>query len=255
MSTPIGKWITPLVVPVAAVLLWWTVSAQSTSVFYPPLQEILESFHETWLSENIGSDIVPTLRRLALGYALAVVTGVGLGTLLGRVRALDRAFQPLVQFARSIPAVALIPVAIVLLGIGDTEKVVLTAFGSVFPILLNTIDGVRNVESGLEDVGRMFQLTRWQRITSIQLPSALPQIFAGMRTALGLAFILGIVAEMTGSTNGVGFVTLEAQHTFQLPQMWSGMILIGILGTLLNALFLSVERRVLRWHHRSKAGV
>lgn len=150
---------------------------------------------------------------------------------------------------------ALVPVAILLLGIGDSAKISLIAFCCVFPILLNTIDGVRNVVPELQDVGRAFRLTRRQRITAIQLPAALPQIFAGMRTALGLAFILGIVTEMTGSTDGVGFVTLEAQQTFEIPQMWSGMILLGVLGSLLNALLLFAERRALRWHNRSEAGI
>jgi len=121
----------------------------------------------------------------------------------------------------------------------------------MFPILLNTIDGVRGIEPGLEDVARSFRLTRRQRIFTIQLPSAAPRIFAGMRIALSIAFIMMIVTEMIGATSGIGFVTLNAQQNFQVPLMWSGMILLGILGALLNFLFLLLERRVLRWHYRS----
>ncbi|MFJ4770090.1 ABC transporter permease [Streptomyces uncialis] len=246
---------TALLIPLTVAVVWWLVSEQVHSVFYPSLRSILVSFRETWLFAHFGSDIVVSLCRLLAGYLLSAVVGVGLGILLGRVRAIDIALQPAIQFARAIPAVALIPVTILLFGIGDASKILLIAFCCVFPILLNTIDGVRNVEAQLEDVGRSFRLTRWQRVATIQLPSALPQIFAGLRTALGLAFILGIVTEMTGSSNGIGFVTIEAQQTFEIPQMWSGMILLGLLGSLLNALFLFVERRALRWHHRSKAGI
>jgi ABC-type nitrate/sulfonate/bicarbonate transport system permease component len=240
-----------LVVPVAAIVLWWVLSAHSTSTYYPPLHTIVTAFRKTWLFSHFGSDIVPSLIRLAAGYALAVVLGVVLGVLFGRVAMLDLAFKPAVQFARSIPATGLVPVSIVLLGIGTAPKIWLIAFVCLFPILLNTIDGVRSVEPGLEDVGTTFRLSRRQRVISIQLPSAAPQMFAGMRIALAFAFIMMIVSEMVGATNGIGFVTLNAQQSFDIPVMWSGMILLGILGATLNLGFVLVERHVLAWHYRS----
>jgi ABC-type nitrate/sulfonate/bicarbonate transport system permease component len=240
-----------LIVPVIILVLWWVLSAGSTSAFYPSLETILQNFRETWLFAHVGSDVVPSLIRFLLGYLLAVVGGIGLGVLFGRLRTLDLAFGPAVQFARSIPATGLVPVSITLMGIGDAPKIWLIAFVCVFPILLNTIDGVRGIERGLEDVGRTFRLTRRQRIFAVQLPSAAPQIFAGMRIALAIAFIMMIVTEMVGATSGIGFVTLNAQQSFQVPLMWSGMILLGVLGAFLNVLFLLVERRVLRWHYRS----
>jgi ABC-type nitrate/sulfonate/bicarbonate transport system permease component len=240
-----------LIVPVIILVLWWVLSAGSTSAFYPSLETILQNFRETWLFAHVGSDVVPSLIRFLLGYLLAVVGGIGLGVLFGRLRTLDLAFCPAVQFARSIPATGLVPVSITLMGIGDAPKIWLIAFVCVFPILLNTIDGVRGIERGLEDVGRTFRLTRRQRIFAVQLPSAAPQIFAGMRIALAIAFIMMIVTEMVGATSGIGFVTLNAQQSFQVPLMWSGMILLGVLGAFLNVLFLLVERRVLRWHYRS----
>jgi ABC-type nitrate/sulfonate/bicarbonate transport system permease component len=240
-----------LIVPVVVIVLWWTLSADSTSAFYPPLQTILENFKDTWLFAHVGSDVVPSLLRFVLGYALATFLGVSLGVLFGRLRLLDMAFQPTVQFARSIPATGLVPVSITLMGIGNAPKIWLIGFVCMFPILLNTIDGVRGIESGLEDVGRTFRLTRRQRIFQIQLPSAAPQIFAGMRISLAFAFIMMIVTEMVGATSGIGFVTLNAQQSFEVPLMWSGMLLLGILGAFLNFLFLLIERRVLSWHYRS----
>ncbi|WP_416981204.1 ABC transporter permease [Streptomyces sp. T028] len=240
-----------LLVPVVLVVLWWVLSEDSTSAFYPSLSTILTNFRETWLFERFGSDVVPSLLRLGAGYLLAAAIGTALGILLGRVRVLHLAFQPAIQFARSIPATGLVPVSIVLLGIGDAPKIWLIAFVCVFPILLNTVDGVRSVEQGLEDVGQTFRLTRRQRIFAVHLPSAAPQIFAGLRISLAIAFIMMIVTEMLGATSGLGFVTLNAQQSFQIPLMWSGTILLGILGALLNALFVLVERRVLRWHYLS----
>jgi ABC-type nitrate/sulfonate/bicarbonate transport system permease component len=240
-----------LIVPATVVVLWWVLSEHSTSPFYPPLHTILTTFRETWLFSHVGSDVVPSLVRFAVGFALGVALGIFFGVLFGRLRTVDLAFQPTVQFARSIPAVGLVPVSIALLGIGNAPKIWLIGFVCMFPILLNTIDGVRGIEPGLEDVGRSFRLSRVQRIFSIQLPSAAPQIFAGMRIALALAFIMMIITEMVGATNGIGYVTLNAQQSFEVPLMWSGMILLAILGAALNFLFLLMERRVLRWHHRS----
>jgi ABC-type nitrate/sulfonate/bicarbonate transport system permease component len=239
-----------LIVPVLALVIWWFASANSTSPYFPPLESILQSFRETWLFAHVSSDVVPSMLRLFGGYLLAVVLGVGLGVALGRNRTLDAACQPIVQFARAVPGVALVPISISLLGIGDLPKILLIAFVCIFPILLNTIDGVRNVESGLEDVGRMFRLSRRERIFAVQVPSAAPQILAGMRIAVALAFILMIVTEMVGATSGIGYVTLNAQQSFQITQMWAGMILLAILGVVLNTAFVLGERRLLRWHYR-----
>ncbi len=244
-----------LVVPVVVVVLWWVLSAESTSAFFPPLTTILTNFRQTWLFARFGSDIAPSLIRFILGYLLSIVVGIALGVLLGRLRLLDRAFQPAIQFTRSIPATALVPVSITLMGIGSAPKVWLIAFVCVFPILLNTIDGVRGIEPGLEDVGRSFRLTRRQRVLAIQMPAAAPQIFAGMRISLAIAIIMMIVTEMVGATSGIGFVTLNAQQSFEIPLMWSGIILLGVLGALLNFLFTLVERRVLRWHYQSSGSV
>ncbi len=251
MVTKLRNAVVMLVVPVTAITAWWFLSLDSSSPFFPPLQEIVAAFREMWLFEHFGSDIVPSLQRMLAGYGLAVGIGISVGLLLGRVRAFQDALNPLVQFGRSIPATAMVPVGIALLGIGDLPKILLIAFVAQFPILLNTVDGVRAVEPGLEDVSRSFGLTRLQRVTAVQLPSAAPQIFSGMRIALGIAFILMIVTEMVGATNGIGFVTLQAQMSLQIEQMWSGMILLGIMGAAFNLVFVLLEQWVLRWHYRT----
>jgi ABC-type nitrate/sulfonate/bicarbonate transport system permease component len=237
----------PWILPVVLLVTWWFASKSNTSPFWPSLERIVDTFGTAW-GPRWASDILPSLRRLAVGFGLAVVIGVGIGALLGRVRLLHEAVDPLLQYIRALPATVLVPVSIVLFGIGDLPKISLIVFVAVFPILLNTIDGVRNVEPGLEDVARSFRLTRTQRILSVQLPSALPQIMAGMRTALQVAFVLMIITELVAATNGIGYVTLLAQQSFLIPQMWSGMLLLGVLGILVNGAFVLCERRILRWH-------
>jgi ABC-type nitrate/sulfonate/bicarbonate transport system permease component len=242
---------TALLVPSIVVVAWWFWSASAGSFFYPPLRTIVDVFADTWTFEHFGSDVVPSVYRILSGLLIAIVVGVAAGALLGRVRLLDKALQPTLQFVRAIPAVALIPVVFITLGIGDSGKIALIALTCFFPVALNTIDGVRNVEPLLEDVGQSFRLTRWQRIVCVQLPSAAPQIFAGVRISLSIAIIVGIVTEMTGATDGIGYLTITAQKSFEIPTMWSGMILLGLLGAALNLVFLSIERRTLKWHYES----
>ncbi|WP_434740686.1 ABC transporter permease [Micromonospora sp. SH-82] len=237
-----------LLVPVLLVLLWWTTSAGSTSPFYPPLREVLAAFGESWLFARLGSDLVPSLTRLLVGLLIATIVGIAVGAALGRSRLLRQALNPAVQFCRSLPGAALIPVSVVLFGIGDGSKILVIAFVCLFPVLLNTVDAVRGVDPQLEDVARSYRLTPAQRLAFVLLPAAAPQIFAGIRTALGIAFIMMVVTELYAATNGVGFVTLSARNSFDVPQMWAGTVLLGLLGVALSALFLVLQRRVLRWH-------
>ncbi len=241
-----------LILPVVILVAWWFASANSTSPFFPPLRLILQTFADAWLSDRVVSDIVPSLTRLVLGFGIAVVVGVGLGSLLGRFRLVAYALNPILQFFRSLPATALIPVAVVLLGIGDTPKIALIAFVSSFPILLNTIDGVRNIDPVIEDVCRSFRLTKTQRFRWVQLHAASPQVISGMRVALSLAFVVMVSSEMLGATNGMGYVTLLAQQGFQIPLMWSGLILLGLLGLIVNGIFVLVERKLLRWYRENQ---
>jgi ABC-type nitrate/sulfonate/bicarbonate transport system permease component len=251
MTARLRTGLVPLLVPVIAVVAWWFASRDSTSAFYPPLREILQSFRETWLFAHFTSDIVPSLERMFAGFGLAIAAGVVAGVALGRLPTVHRAFNPVLQFARAVPATALVPVGITLLGIGDASKIFLIAFVCLFPILLNTIDGVRGVEPRLEDVARSFRLTARQRVVAVQVPAAMPQIFAGMRIALGIAFIMMIVSEMVAATSGIGYVTLQAQATFEIDQMWAGMILLGLMGAGINVAFVALERKVLKWHYRA----
>lgn len=243
-----------LIVPVAIVAAWWFGSADSISPFYPPLQTILQTFNDTWVFERVVSDVVPSLRRMAAGFAIAVVVGVALGTLLGRMPLAARALNPILQFGRALPATALVPVSIVLIGVGDIPKVSLIAFVTLFPVMLNTIDGVRSVDPVLEDVCGSYRLSRVQRVLQVQLPAAAPQILSGMRIALSVAFVMMVVTELVAATNGIGYVTLQAQQSFRVPLMWSGMLLLGILGVVVNGVFILVERRMLRWYTHDQEG-
>jgi ABC-type nitrate/sulfonate/bicarbonate transport system permease component len=249
----IGGYALEAAVPVTVLLAWGVWSAGADNFFFPPLLDILRTFRETWLFARFPTDALPSLERMALGYGLALVLGIGGGLLLGSSRMVRDLVQPIVEFVRAIPPPLLIPVAVLAVGIGPAMKIVVIAAGCVWPILLNTIDGVRGVDPTLRDTARVYGLRGRDRLLGVVLPAASPRIFAGMRTALSLALILMVISEMEASTNGIGFFVLQSQRSFDIPEMWSGILLLGLLGYLINAGFMLVERYVLRWHRGAQA--
>ena len=239
--------------PITLVLGWWFISEDSTNPFFPPLRKILTVFRETWLFDRVGTDLVPSLTRFLEGFAVAVVLGVSIGLLLGLTPVVRRALTPTLDFLRSIPAVALVSVFIVLLGFGNLAKVTAIAFAAFFPILLNTIDGVRSVDPIQLDLARAYKVSFRHKVLKIILPAASPQIFAGLRISLAVALLVMAFSEMFAGTNGVGFFILFAQDTYRIPEMWSGIILLGGIGYLVNLVFLLFERRIMRWHRGWRA--
>jgi ABC-type nitrate/sulfonate/bicarbonate transport system permease component len=243
-----------ILVPIAIVVAWqlWTVQSENPS--FPRLSTILIEFKDLWLFSEFGTHVVPSLKRIVLGFVIATVVGVGLGIPLGLSR-WTRAFaMPHVEYWRAMPPPALLPISIVLLhSIGDVQKVTLIAFFCLFPILLNTMDGVRSIDPTLLDTARSFNIPRQERIRRLVFPAALPQIAAGMRTSLSLAVIIMVVAEYFSSTSGVGYVLLISKNTFEFAPMWAAILLIGLLGYGLNVLFMLAERRILAWHRGWRA--
>ncbi len=242
-----------IAVPVLLLALWWVLSANSKTFYFPPLKDILTTFKDTWLFKRVGSDVVPSLERMFAGFFIAVVLGVVGGLLLGLSRRARRAAAPIVEFLRAIPPPALLPFAILVVGVGASMKIFVIAFVCVWPILLNTIDGVIGVAPTLRETTHVYGISNRDRLLRVMLPAASPQIFAGLRTAVSLALILMVISEMVASTNGIGYFVLQSQRTFAIPEMWSGILLLGILGYVLNGIFVLLEKRLLRWHRGARA--
>jgi len=240
-------------VPILLLVIWGLWSSGSDTYYFPPLTDILSTFADTWVFERVGSDVVPSLVRMGLGFAIAVAAAISVGLLLGLSPRARRAAAPIVEFLRAIPPPALLPFAILVIGVGSSMKVFIIAFVCVWPILLNTIDGVTSVDPTLRDTTRVYGVSKRDRLWRVMLPAASPQIFAGMRTSLSLALILMVISEMVASTNGIGYFVLQSQRTFAIPEMWSGILLLGILGYVLNGALVLIERRVLRWHRGARA--
>jgi ABC-type nitrate/sulfonate/bicarbonate transport system permease component len=254
VSTRLLKVVAEIAVPVAIVALWQLWATNRDDPKFPPPTTILAKFQDMWLFSEFGTHVVPSLERIGLGFAIAVVAGIAIGIPLGLSRPARVWAMPHIEYWRAMPPPALLPISIVLLhSIGNVQKVAFIAFFCLFPVLLNTIDGVRGIDPTFLETARSYGLGRFERIRRIVLPAAFPQIVAGMRIGLSLAVIMMVLSEYFSSTSGVGYVLLISKNTFDFGPMWAAILLIGVLGYVLNLLFVVVERRLLAWHRGWRA--
>jgi ABC-type nitrate/sulfonate/bicarbonate transport system permease component len=251
------RWLWRCIVLVAGVAGWQLWASAERSSFFPPPSAIAARMYHLWfsgpaahlfLTPDATSNILPSLGRVLAGLAIATAIGLPLGIALGRSPVVTSYLNPLLQFARALPVVTMAPVFIVLFKIGTQMEVATIAFGTVWPILLNTIDGAAAVDPVQLETGRAFRLSAWQRLVWVIIPAALPKAFAGFRLSLSLSLILMVFAELVGSSNGIGYEMSNASNAFDMTFLWSTIVLLGILGYLLNALLSGAERLVLGWH-------
>jgi ABC-type nitrate/sulfonate/bicarbonate transport system permease component len=236
---------------VLVLLLAWEALSQLKLVnvlLFPPVTSILGRFFALWADNTFVANMVPTLRRMLVGYALAAAVGISLGTLMGYWSGVYNRLTPLLEFLRPLPPVAVIPVFVLFLGIGDEMKIASVLFGAVWPVLLNTVDGVRGVHPTIVDVARMYQFKTIRTLRSVILPAAMPQIMAGLRTALAISLIVALVSEMIGATEGLGLFIVLSQRSFRQTDMYAGVFLLAVLGYSLNRAFLLIESRLMAWH-------
>ncbi|TMR21022.1 ABC transporter permease subunit [Nonomuraea turkmeniaca] len=247
---------------VVLILVWETVTRVLGSAFFPPPSMIVVRMYTMWfsgppstlfLTDPAIEHILPSLGRMAAGFAGGALAGVVLGLAVGlSARAYDY-LDGVLQFLRAIPPPALITVFLVVFGFGLKAQLAFIMFSIVWPVLLNTADGARSVEPLHLQTCQVFRLTRAERLRRVILPSTLPKMFAGLRLAVSLSLIVMVFSELLpGTTDGIGFQLTFAKSQSDLTAMWAGIVLLGVLGYLLNELFLVVERRVLGWHHAAQ---
>ncbi len=238
-----------LALPVILVLIWWASTLGTTNFFVPTPATLAEAFAETWFGERIVSDVLPSIGRLLIGVVAAIVIGIAAGLLIGSVKWLRDFTEPVLEFFRAIPPPVLIPVLMLLMGITDSMKVVVIISGCIWPVLLNTIEGVRAIDSVLSDSAHTYGIGGWARVRYLVLPSAGPQIMAGVRQCLSIGLILMVISEMFASSSGLGFTIVQFQRSFAIPEMWSGIVVLGLIGVAMSFIFQWTERRILRWYH------
>ena len=235
--------------PVTLIAAWWITSADSQSFYFPPLQSILHTFAKLWFSSTALPNIMPSLWRFSVGYLAASFLGIAIGVPVGASRNLRNVFEPVLEFLRAIPPPVLVPVLILFTGIGNEMKALVIVFGCIWPVLLNTVAGVRSLDEVLAETVRSYRIGGFSRLWHFVLPGASPQIFTGLRQALPIGIILMVVSEMFAASDGIGFSLVQYQRTFAIPEMWSGIILLGIIGIVLSLIFRAIEARLLGWYH------
>jgi ABC-type nitrate/sulfonate/bicarbonate transport system permease component len=238
-----------LALPLALLGVLWMASSNSTNFYFPPLAKVLDRFDALWLGQRFAGDVLPSFGRLISGYLIACLAGIVIGVPVGMSRPLRRAAEPVLEFFRAIPPPALIPVLVMLAGFGDTMKIAVIVTGSIWPILLNTVEGIRSVDMVLDETCRTYQIKGASRLWHLLLPSASPQIVVGMRVGLSIGIILMVISEMFAATNGLGAAIIVFQRSFEIPEMWSGVVMLGLFGFVLSVLFRLFERRMLSWYY------
>jgi ABC-type nitrate/sulfonate/bicarbonate transport system permease component len=254
----LAKWL----VFAVCVVLWQLAAVSAENTYFPTPQVIGAKMVDLWLtgppshlwlSDAVSVDVLPSVLRLLGGWAAGSVIAITIGLVLGRSARLSDYFSPTLTFLRSIPPPALIPVFIVLFPIGTPMQLATIIFGVIWPVLLNTIDGAQTLDRTVVETTRSMRLSTPSFLATVVFPAALPKIFAGLRVSLSLALILMVISELVGSFDGLGAQMIYAQRQFDIPAMWAGIVLLGILGYVLNALLLAVQNRVIGWHARSKS--
>jgi ABC-type nitrate/sulfonate/bicarbonate transport system permease component len=249
MPSLIRRIVVMLALPVVLIATWWFASAGSQNFYFPPLRTILETFSKLWFSAQATQNIEPSVVRFSVGYLAAAVLGIAIGIPVGASRNLRNVLEPVLEFLRAVPPPVLVPVLILFTGLGNEMKALVIVFGCIWPVLLNTVAGVRALDEVLAEVVRSYRIGPLARFWHFILPGASPQIFTGLRQSLSIGLILMVVSEMYAAKDGIGFVLVQYQRSFAIPEMWSGIIVLGIIGIVLSLIFRAFEAWILGWYH------
>ncbi|MEU9832336.1 ABC transporter permease [Streptosporangium sp. NPDC048047] len=237
----------PAVVLLAAIWELLPRTGAVDPVFVPPLSEVLRAWYDLLLGGQLLEHFQASLVRSLAGFGLAVVLAVPLGLAIGWYRPVADFLNPILEIFRNTSAVALLPVFILILGLGEPSKIVFVFYACSWPILLNTVSGVRTVEPLLVKSARSLGLGPLSLFRKVILPAAVPTIFTGIRLAGASSILVLLFAEMVGAKAGLGYLVQDAQFSFRIPDMYAGIITISALGLLFNLLLLGVERRFSTW--------
>jgi ABC-type nitrate/sulfonate/bicarbonate transport system permease component len=239
---------------IAALLALWQLSAlywvQSDN--WPPLTAVAAAFIDGLRTGELVEVFASSLYRMGMGFGIGSAAALLTGLLMATVPLVHRALEPLVELLRPIPIPAIVPPLILLLGIDDKLKIFIVAFSTFFPVLVNTVQGVRAIDPVPLAVARTFRHSRWRALLRVVLPASLPYIMAGLRISLALALIVTVVAEMIAGSAGIGYYIMTMQYAMRAADMYAAVFALAALGYALNRAFLLVERGLLHWYRTDR---
>jgi ABC-type nitrate/sulfonate/bicarbonate transport system permease component len=221
--------------------------------YFPPPSEMFAALWDEVQTSGFWTAVANTLQGWALGLGIAALIAIPLGIVIGSSRLVYRSLRAVIEFLRPIPSVALIPLAVLIYGSGLESKVFLAAFASTWPLLMQTLYGVQDVDPVATDTARSFGISRPQRLLRVTLPSAVPYIATGVRISAAVALILAVTAELVIGSPGLGREINIARQGEATDLMYALIVATGLLGWLINAVFARGERRVLHWHPSQRA--
>jgi sulfonate transport system permease protein len=242
----------PLLFALALLLIWWFVTDRRlvSPVFLPSPARAFDELAARVSDGTLWTPVLSTVERMAIGWFLASLAGVALGAAIGLSPMARELIGPTLEFLRPLPASAIIPVAILFLGLSEPMAIVVIAFGSIWPVLMASVFGFGATPARLREVAAVLGLSRLAFLVKIAIPSALPDILAGMRSGLAISLILAVVTEMQASLPGLGRDIFLAQRSFRSAELYAGLIMLGLIGVLISHGLELAERRLLRWRPR-----
>ena len=245
----LGRLAVYVALPVLVLAIWQGLSAYGyiKPMLLPPPTKVCATMWELLISGALIKHMAVSLLRVLEGFAIAALVGLPLGIGIGLSRTLDRATDLIVQLLKPIPPIAWIPLAILWFGIGEGGKVFIIFLGAIFPVLVNTVDGIRQTDHRYVELARVLEVSKARLIWRVVLPGALPSIMTGLRVGLMVAWICVVAAELIAATGGLGYLIMDARQLMQTDQVLVGMISIGAIGKLLDVLLKGAEHRLIRW--------
>lgn len=218
-------------------------------IFFPAPTRALGVLISRVADGSIWIPLGATVARMIVGWLLACIVGIALGAAIASSRLAGDLLEPTLEFLRPLPASAIIPVAILFLGLSNTMALAVIAFGAIWPVLLASVHGFSSVPGELRNVAEVLGFNRRKYLQSIALPSAAPDILSGVRVSLAIALILAVVTEMQASLAGLGWEIFYAQRVYRSADLYAGLIVLGTMGFIANHLLQRIERRALPWRH------
>ncbi|MFC4099508.1 ABC transporter permease [Paenibacillus xanthanilyticus] len=245
----IGKVLKRTIAILALAAIWEMVPRVGLveTAFLPPLSEVLQAWWGLLTSGELWTHTESSLIRSLAGFGIAIAAAIPLGLLIGWYKGLSELLTPVLELFRNTAALALLPVFTLILGIGETSKITLIVYACSWPILLNTISGVKNVDPLLIKSAKSMGLSPVKLFIKVILPAAVPTIFTGVRLAGAGSILVLIAAEMVGAKAGLGYLINYAQFNFQAPEMYAGIISISLIGLLFNQGLVTLEKRFTAW--------
>ena len=237
-------------------VIWQLVSVTNLlpPTVFPPASVVLVTLYKLLSGKAIYEQLLASLIRLFEGFFLAALIGLAVGIPMGLSRTAEKTGDPLVQFLRPMPSVVLIPLAILYFGLGNEMIVSIVTYASIWPVLINTIDGIKSIDPILLNTSRAFQVRGFTQVRKVILPAAAPFILSGLRVSLGIAWIVEITAEIlsTAATTGIGAAIFRYFNIPSLPPVYATIIFVALIAYAVNRGFLMTQSKIIPWHEQSK---